>query len=58
MNIDNSVLLNILAGLVFVGIVAVHLSNGRLDLSTGLFGIVAIVLLGYGVKWILDKSFS
>ena len=58
MDINNPVLLNILAGLVFAGIVAVHLSNSRFDLSTGLFGIVAIVLLGHGVKWILDKSRS
>ena len=58
MGIDNSVLLNILAGSIFVSIVGVHLSNGRFDLSTGLYGVVAIVLLGYGAKRISDGSLS
>ena len=48
MNIDNSIVLNIIAGLIFAGTVALHLLDGRLDLSTGLYGILALILLAYG----------
>ena len=56
MNVDNSIVLNIFAGLIFAGTAALHLSNGRLDLSTGLYGILALLLLAYGGLRLANSS--
>ena len=56
MAMNNSVVLNLLSGLILSGIVALHLSNGRFDLSTGLYSVTALILLAYGGNLLMKNS--
>ena len=51
-----SIILNIIAGLIFAGTAALHFPNGRIDLSTGLYGILAFILLAYAGLQLANSS--